>query len=496
VTKAILRLARSLAACLAALRISRMSAAGAFASLLALTSYAGTTTYTYDVHGRLTSVTAPSGSLDKTVTNYSYDNTGNRQQIVVSFQDHTPPNPPTGLSATAQSYSWIQLNWTASHDVGGGPVASYKVYRGGTNVGSTSGSSYNDQGLQANTPYTYTVSAVDPAGNESTGNPSASATTPPAPDVTPPSVPQNLQGSAVSGTWVNLSWTASTDTGGSGLAGYEIFRNGGLIGSSSVASYSDQSASSAVTYTYQVRAYDGAGNRSGLSNQISVTTPDTVAPSAPGSPTFSSVTCYSATINWTAASDNVGVTGYRYSLNGGSSWTSVGITYSVSLSGLPAGAQYAVRIQAGDAAGNWGPSSAGTLTINSTCTDAMSITGGQTATNWNGLYYNTYYYGYGQGWIGSLSPGTTANGKTITSYYSYYDIPSGASATILVVTGFNGNPGAGWLQSISISTPSYGSSVTGASATFWCSSSTTCNWSWPTMDASFTDSGTLTIVHQ
>jgi len=471
-------------------------AAGTVGGVLAFASYAGTTTYTYDVHGRLTSVTAPSGGLDKTVTTYSYDNTGNRQQVVVQFQDHTPPNPPTALTATAQSYSWIQLNWTTSHDVGGGPVASYKIYRGGTNIGSVSGPPYNDQGLLANTPYTYVVSAVDPSNNESTGNPSASATTPPAPDTTPPSVPQNLVGTAVSGTWVNLTWTASTDTGGSGLAGYEVFRNGGLIGSSSVASYSDQSATSAATYTYQVRAYDGAGNRSGLSNQVVVITPDTVAPSAPGNPTFTAVTCYSATINWTAASDNVGVTGYRYSLNGGSTWTSVGIAYSVSLSGLPAGAQYAVRVQAGDAAGNWGPSGSGTLTINSTCTDSMSVTGGQSATNWNGLYYNTYYYGYGQGWMGSLSPGTTANGKTITSYYSYYDIPSGSSATILVVTGFSGNPGAGWLQSVSVSTPSYSASVTGASATFWCSSSTTCTWSWPNVGAAFTDTGTFTIVHQ
>src|SRR5688572_2504428 len=44
----------------------------------------------------------------------------------------------------------------------------------------------------------------------------------------PPSVPSGLSATAVSGTQINLSWSASTDTGGSGLAGYSIYRAGVL----------------------------------------------------------------------------------------------------------------------------------------------------------------------------------------------------------------------------------------------------------------------------
>jgi hypothetical protein len=38
-----------------------------------------------------------------------------------------------------------------------------------------------------------------------------------------------VQGVAVSQTQINLTWNASTDTGGSGLKGYRVYRNNNLI---------------------------------------------------------------------------------------------------------------------------------------------------------------------------------------------------------------------------------------------------------------------------
>ncbi len=332
-----------------------MLAVLAFGCVLAQPSNAGTTTYTYDVHGRIQTVTTPVGT-DQNSTTYTFDAAGNRVSVVSIFSDLTPPNPPTGLTAVAQASDRIRLNWSTSVDSGGGPVSYYKVYRGGTSVASPAAPPYDDQPLSANTPYSYSVSAVDPAGHESTSNPTASATTLPPPDLTPPSVPANLQGTAVSGTWINLTWNASTDTGGSGLAGYEIFRDGSgtPLNTSTVASYSDQTLSPATTHTYKVRSYDVAGNRSAFSNQISVTTLDTVAPGAPGNPTMSAITINSATATWTAATDNVGVTGYRYSLNGGSSWTTLGVVLTTNLTGLTPATAYTIQVQARDAAGNWG----------------------------------------------------------------------------------------------------------------------------------------------
>ncbi len=90
-------------------------------------------------------------------------------------QDTTAPTVPTNLAATAVSASSINLTWTASTDAVG--VTGYKIYRAGTQVGTSVTNSYSDTGLIASTAYSYTVSANDAAGNNSVQSTSASATT-------------------------------------------------------------------------------------------------------------------------------------------------------------------------------------------------------------------------------------------------------------------------------------------------------------------------------
>jgi len=94
---------------------------------------------------------------------------------------------------------------------------------------------------------------------------------PPGSDTTPPTVPAGLSASASGASAINLSWSASTDSGGSGLSGYRIERCQGAacsafvqIGTDVAANYSDSGLSPA-TYRYRVRAVDGAGNFSGYS---------------------------------------------------------------------------------------------------------------------------------------------------------------------------------------------------------------------------------------
>ena len=63
---------------------------------------------------------------------------------------------------------------------------------------------------------------------------------------------------------MNLCWSAATDD--VGVTGYEVFRNGAFLGAAAGTSYTDTTVSFAVTNSYQVRALDGAGNRSGFGN--------------------------------------------------------------------------------------------------------------------------------------------------------------------------------------------------------------------------------------
>jgi chitodextrinase len=90
--------------------------------------------------------------------------------------DTTPPSAPTGMSAQAASDLEVDLSWTAASDAQG--VTGYKVYRDGNVIGNTPGLTYSDTSVSGGTQYSYTVSAVDAAGNESAQSAAATVTTP------------------------------------------------------------------------------------------------------------------------------------------------------------------------------------------------------------------------------------------------------------------------------------------------------------------------------
>lgn len=195
--------------------------------------------------------------------------------------DTIAPTVPAGLTVSAVSSSQINLNWTASTD--NTAVAGYKIYRNGVLLnGNVAGTNFSDTGLSANTTYTYTVSAFDPAGNNSAQSGAVSATTqPPLTDTTPPSTPSNLAASAVTSSQISLSWSASSDTPPGEMAGYHVFRCQGalctnfaqittnLVGATT---YTDIGLNAETTYLYKVRAFDNAGNASADSAILSATT--------------------------------------------------------------------------------------------------------------------------------------------------------------------------------------------------------------------------------
>lgn len=95
-------------------------------------------------------------------------------------------------------------------------------------------------------------------------------------DVTNPSVPSDLVNTSMTSASVGLAWGASNDTGAgtTGIAGYNIYRNGTKINGTLVTgtSFVDGSVSAGTGYLYTVRAVDLAGNVSGASASLFVTT--------------------------------------------------------------------------------------------------------------------------------------------------------------------------------------------------------------------------------
>jgi hypothetical protein len=99
-------------------------------------------------------------------------------QLIVTAApgDTTAPSVPSGLTAQAVSTSRVELNWRASTD--DVAVTSYRIRRNGTPISTTDTISYADTTATPGSTYSYTVSALDAAGNESAESAPASVTTP------------------------------------------------------------------------------------------------------------------------------------------------------------------------------------------------------------------------------------------------------------------------------------------------------------------------------
>ncbi|MGH9573097.1 MAG: LamG-like jellyroll fold domain-containing protein [Candidatus Acidiferrales bacterium] len=101
-------------------------------------------------------------------------------------------------------------------------------------------------------------------------------------DTQAPTTPTNFTATAISGSQINLSWTASTDN--VAVTGYLVERCAG-VGCSNFArtltvpgtTYSDTGLVPTTSYTYHVKATDAAGNFSLYSNTAGATTLQTIA---------------------------------------------------------------------------------------------------------------------------------------------------------------------------------------------------------------------------
>jgi YD repeat-containing protein len=256
-------------------QIRRLAArwiAGAFSASLALMAVGatpGTVTYQYDAAGRLIAVI----NTNDSTTAYTLDAAGNRKQVAVTADTTTPP-APTGLGGTAVSSTQVNLTWTASAD-GQYTIGGYYIYRGGSQIGSSTTTSYSDTTTACKTTYSYTVAAYDtvtPTPHVSAQSTAWPVTTP---ITIPPSVPTGLTKTSATASQVVIGWTASTGSCGASVAGYRVYRGGTQIGTSTSLSYTDSTVAGSTTYSYTVASYDNQStpNVSAQSSPLSVTTP-------------------------------------------------------------------------------------------------------------------------------------------------------------------------------------------------------------------------------
>lgn len=170
---------------------------------------------------------------------------------------------------------------------------------------------------------------------------------------------------------------------------------------------------------------------------------DTIAPTTPGTPSVSSITSSSASLAWSASTDNVGVTGYTVRNASTGAVLATTTSPSATLSGLSASTSYTVNVVARDAAGNTSTASSSrtfstsgvtagactaVLTVVNSWPDGfqaeVKVTAGSSATN---------------GWTTAF---TLASGTSISNLWSGKLTTSGSAATVANAD-WNGQVGAG-----------------------------------------------------
>ena len=150
----------------------------------------------------------------------------------------------------------------------------YGLYRGGSQVGTSSGTTGIFSGLTCNTNYTLALDAYDAAGNHSSKVTLMVSTTA-CPDTAPPTAPTGLAASNVTGSSLTLGWNASTDD--KGVTGYDVYKGSTVVANVPATSSAQSGLACGTSYTFGVVARDAAGNSSATTS-LSVSTASCPAP--------------------------------------------------------------------------------------------------------------------------------------------------------------------------------------------------------------------------
>jgi len=372
------------------------------------------TTTTYNVTG-LVAATAYSFYVKAKDAAGNVSSAGNTVNVTTqSPVDTQAPTAPTNLATSNVAQTSLTLSWTASTDNVG--VTGYDVYQGSTKITTVTATTYAVTGLTASTAYTFYVKAKDAAGNVSSASNTVSVTTAAQTITYCTSKGSNYSYEWISkvqiGSFTNTSTasgytdftsltvnvtngsTAVTLTPGFSGSTYSeyfkiwidlnadgdfddaselVFDAGALSKTAVSGNMSIPSTVSGVTTRMRVSMkYNGAqtacetfsyGEVEDYTVSIAASTPDTQAPSAPTNLAASNVATTSLTLNWTASTDNVGVTGYD--VYQGTTKIGTATTTSYNVTGLTASTTYSFYVKAKDAAGNV---SAASNTVNATTT--------------------------------------------------------------------------------------------------------------------------------
>ena len=261
--------------------------------------------------------------------------------------DTEPPTAPENVRGIDSTYNSLAIQWSPATD--NIAVSGYDLYLNGEFIGTSVITTYSFIGLEPSTEYSITISAVDYSLNTSPLTEPILLRTK-APDLIPPTIPEELRGIDSTYKSITVQWDSSTDN--IAVTGYEIFLDGALVGITSNTSYSFIGLDPSTTYAISVSALDDFGNRSLRTQPVYLRTkaPDTEPPTTPDGLTTTMITQNSIGVVWNSSTDNDRVSGYHINVNDIRKGQS--ITNSYTISGLLPGIEYTIAVSAYDEAFN------------------------------------------------------------------------------------------------------------------------------------------------
>ncbi len=267
----------------------------------------------------------PTGTYTLTITGVGGGLT-HTASVALVVNPSTPPTSTASSPTVTNTTTW-NVSYTAS--AGGSGVAEVDLYaqapgqtgytKVASNISGAATGSFSYTATAGAGSYSFYTIATDNAGNAQATPTSPQTTT--LLDTTPPASTASSPASSTSTSW-NVSYTASDNTGGSGVAEVDLYAQApGQTGYTKVASNISGAATGSFSYTatagegsysFYTIATDNAGNAQATPSSPQTTTLlDTTPPaSAASSPASSTSTSWSVTYT---ASDNTGGSGARRS---------------------------------------------------------------------------------------------------------------------------------------------------------------------------------------
>ena len=382
-------------------------------------------------------------------------NAGAETKLNVTNIDKLAPNaftPKATVTTNSIKVDGTTTDAQATSTNGSSGIKEYRFSKDGgkTYTNAQTSATYTFGGLTQNVEYTIVVEAKDNAGNTTIGTVKATTGT----------VPTASGATYTPTTWTKGNVTVTLPT----KSGYStVYTTNGTVPTVSSAKYT---AAFSVSTNCKINYLFTDGTNIGGVGTVNVTNIDTLAPNAftpKATATTNSIKVDGTTTDATATSTNgsSGIKEYRFSKDGGKTYTNAQTSATYTFSGLTQNVEYTIVVEAKDNAGNTttGTVKATTGTVptasGATYTPTTWTSGKVTVTLPTKSGYTTVYTTNG-----------TAPTKDSTKYLAAFTVSSNCKINYLYTDGTNiGGAGTVNVTNIDTANPVINTAITGSGTT-------------------------------